>query len=214
MAKQKKYYVVWSGQLTGIFETWEQCKQATHGVAGAKYKSFGTRQEAETAFAQSHSQHIPARSAKKASAKKKTQPGEPLNGLEWDSISVDAAASGNPGPMEYRGVETRTGLELFRQGPFAEGTNNVGEFLAIVHGLGYLKQRNDRRPIYSDSKVAIGWIRQKKCKSKLAPTRNNRALFELIRRAEKWLANNNFENRILKWETKDWGEIPADFGRK
>jgi ribonuclease HI len=214
MAKQKKYYVVWSGQQTGIFETWEECKQATHGVAGAKYKSFGTRREAETALTQPFTDHIQARARKKSSEKKKIQAGEAISGLEWNSIAVDAAASGNPGPLEYRGVETETGLELFRQGPFAEGTNNVGEFLALVHGLSYLKQRNDPRPIYSDSTVAIGWIRQKKCKSKLAPTLNNQKLFELIQRAEKWLANNTCKNRILKWETKDWGEIPADFGRK
>jgi ribonuclease HI len=35
-----------------------------------------------------------------------------------------------------------------------------------------------------------------------------------MERAEKWLLSNEFSNEILKWETKAWGEIPADFGRK
>jgi len=214
MAKQKKYYVVWVGNSTGVFETWDQCQQATKGVAGAKYKSFTSRQEAENAFNHHPGDYIGTGAAKKTAAKRMVQPGQNVPGLDWNSIAVDAAASGNPGPMEYRGVDTLTGNELFRQGPFAEGTNNVGEFLALVHGLSYLKRLNDRRPVYSDSRTAISWVRQKKCKSKLTQTTNNQRLFELIRRAEQWLAENKFDNPIIKWETKEWGEIPADFGRK
>ena len=33
-------------------------------------------------------------------------------------------------------------------------------------------------------------------------------------RATKWLKENNYSATIKKWETKKWGEIPADFGRK
>lgn len=43
--------------------------------------------------------------------------------------------------MEYRGVDTKTRKQIFIQGPFEEGTNNIGEFLAIVHGLALLKKR-------------------------------------------------------------------------
>ena len=39
-------------------------------------------------------------------------------------------------------------------------------------------------------------------------------LFELIDRAENWLKTNHYSNKILKWDTPLWGEIPADFGRK
>ena len=130
------------------------------------------------------------------------------------SIAVDAASSGNPGRMEYQGVDTQTGKLLFHQGPFAQGTNNVGEFLALVHGLAYLKKEGSDRAIYSDSRIAIGWVRKKKCGTKLAPHSSNKILFELIARAESWLRSNTYSTSILKWETKAWGEIPADFGRK
>lgn len=94
------------------------------------------------------------------------------------------------------------------------GTNNIGEFLAIVHGLALLKQKGFDMPIYSDSVNAINWIKQKKCKTKLPRDAKTEELFRLIERAEKWLCENTYTTRILKWETKQWGEIPADFGRK
>ena len=136
--------------------------------------------------------------------------GEP----ELYSIAVDAASSGNPGKMEYRGVDTQTHQQLFHQGPFLDGTNNVGEFLAIVHGLAWLKQQKSDRLLYTDSKIAMGWVRRKKCNTKLKRTAKNKKLFELIARAEIWLKNNSYSTQIIKWETKAWGEIPADFGRK
>ena len=69
-------------------------------------------------------------------------------------------------------------------------------------------------PIYSDSANAISWVRQKKCKTKLPRTPETEELFLLIERAEKWLQGNTYTTRIPKWETKEWGEIPVDFGRK
>ena len=132
-----------------------------------------------------------------------------------DSLSVDAACSGNPGQMEYQGVYTKTKDPIFHQGPFPEGTNNVGEFLAIVHGLAYLKKEGRlTTPIYSDSKTAQAWVRNRKAKTNLAQTPRNKPIFDLIDRAEKWLQTNTYQNPILKWDTENWGEIPADFGRK
>ncbi|MFT7665899.1 MAG: ribonuclease HI, partial [Patiriisocius sp.] len=130
------------------------------------------------------------------------------------SIAVDAACSGNPGTMEYRGVDTQTQKQLFHQGPFYQGTNNVGEFLALVHGLAYLKMQKSDRIIYSDSRIAMGWVKKKKCNTKLKKTKKNDPIFELIARAERWLKNNSYSSIMIKWETKAWGEIPADFGRK
>ena len=130
------------------------------------------------------------------------------------SISVDAASSGNPGKMEYRGVDTKSKKQLFIQGPFEEGTNNIGEFLAIVHGLAFLKKINSDKIIYTDSRTAISWVKKKNCNTKLEPNEKNSALFELIDRAIIWLKNNTYKTPIVKWETKAWGEIPADFGRK
>lgn len=133
-----------------------------------------------------------------------------VNANAW---AVDAACSGNPGPMEYRCIDLQTGQQVFHYGPI-HGTNNIGEFLAIVHGLALLKQKGSNIPIYSDSKIAQKWVRDGKCRTTLAPTSRNAELLGLVARAEKWLATNTYTNPIIKWETKQWGEIPADFGRK
>lgn len=205
MAK-KKFYVVWNGGNPGIYSSWKECEIQTKGYEGAKYKSFDTREEAEKAYSSSPYSYIGKK--KQASAQK---PSSPLY-IE-ESLAVDAACSGNPGPMEYRGVYTRTGKEVFRFGPLT-GTNNIGEFLAIVHGLALLKQKKLSMPVYSDSKTAMSWVKQKKCKTLLARNSQTEELFVLIDRAEKWLRENKYSTRIIKWETKEWGEIPADFGRK
>lgn len=130
------------------------------------------------------------------------------------AIAVDAACSGNPGPMEYQGVDLATRQRLFHFGPL-HGTNNIGEFLAIVHALALLdKYGKHDTVIYSDSYNAILWVSKGKCKTKLERTPETEKLFELIERAEFWLATHNYRNPVVKWETKEWGEIPADFGRK
>ncbi|MBO4362630.1 MAG: hypothetical protein J5823_07630 [Paludibacteraceae bacterium] len=130
------------------------------------------------------------------------------------ALAVDAACSGNPGVMEFRGVIADTGTEVFHRGPFPQGTNNIGEFLALVLGLAYLKQNNLTWNIYTDSITALAWLRQRKCKTKLPRTPQNEPLFQMIAKAEAWLRANTYTTRIYKWDTEKWGEIPADFGRK
>lgn len=133
----------------------------------------------------------------------------------FPSWSVDAACSGNPGKMEYQGVVTDSKALLFHFGPVPGGTNNIGEFLALVHALAQLqKEGKTKLPIYTDSRTAMAWVRKKKANTKLKPTSKNAPLFQLIRRAEQWLKNTKYSNPILKWDTDRWGEIPADFGRK
>lgn len=213
MIKQKKYYVVWKGKKTGVFDSWPACQAQIQGFTGALYKSFTSREAAEKAFQDNPYAHIGQGSPSKAGENSPQIPskiGKPI----LESIAVDAACSGNPGVLEYRGVNTSTGEELFHQGPFPQGTNNIGEFLAIVHGLAYLKQRNSNLLIYSDSKIAMGWVRKKAVKTTLLKNKKNEKLFELIERALNWLENNTYTNKIVKWETDVWGEIPADFGRK
>lgn len=208
--KKQKFYVVWFGNPTGIFDSWKECQRSIQGVKGAKYKSFETFEEAKKAYNKEYSDYIGKNKKPTLSQEDKEKYGEP----NLYSIAVDAASSGNPGIMEYRGVDTQTGKQLFHQGPFLEGTNNMGEFLAIVHGLAYLKQVNSDRIIYSDSRIAMGWVKKKKCNTNLQPNSKNQVLFDLVKRAENWLKNNTYTTQILKWETKAWGEIPADFGRK
>ena len=115
--------------------------------------------------------------------------------------------------MEYRGVYLLTGQEVFHFGP-VYGTNNIGEFLAIVHALALMKQKNINMPVYSDSRNALSWVKQKKCKTKLERTPKTEKLFQMIERAESWLKENKYTIPLLKWETDRWGEVPADFGRK
>jgi ribonuclease HI len=211
MNKKPKYYVVWQGVEPGIYETWEECLLQTKGFAGAKYKSFESMQEAEEAFASSPYDYVKPKAEKTTPARRKDAPLSPE--VLDNSLAVDAACSGNPGQMEYRGVHVASRQQIFHFGPLY-GTNNIGEFLAIVHGLALLKQKNIQMPIYSDSVNAIGWVKKKQCKTKLERNEKTEELFKLIERAEKWLAQNTYTTQILKWDTKKWGEIPADFGRK
>ena len=216
MAK-KKFYVVWEGVKPGIYHSWGECKAQVSGFENALYKSFSTLEEAEKAYSANPWKSLNTLQKKKV---KSTSPSESPAAPDStakilpESIAVDAACSGNPGLMEYRGVFVGDGKEIFHVGPMAEGTNNIGEFLAIVHALALLKKKNSSIPIYSDSVNAMKWISHKKCRTKLAQTPANKPLFERIERAEAWLHTHSYSNPILKWETKLWGENPADFGRK
>lgn len=128
--------------------------------------------------------------------------------------AVDAACSGNPGPMEYQCIDLQTGAQVFHFGPM-HGTNNIGEFLAIVHALALMdKQGIKDKTIYSDSRNAIIWVQKGKCKTTLKRTPETAQLYQIIARAEYWLRTHPITTPILKWETQKWGEVPADFGRK
>ena len=209
---KKKFYVVWNGRKKGVFTSWKVCKKQIDGFEGAQYKSFVDLNEAEIASTKNYADYVGKDTKKPTlSSEEKEKLGRP----NLESISVDAACSGNPGKMEYRGVLTHNKQQIFIKGPFKKGTNNIGEFLALVHGIALLKSKNKEDiPIYSDSKIAMSWVKQKRCKTNMHFDASNKDLLELIKRAEKWLKENTYKNPILKWETKAWGEIPADFGRK
>ncbi len=211
MKKTKKYYVVWKGKTPGVYISWDECRKQIEGFPDAVYKSFKDEQLAHKALADGWEYYVGFDERKLSfDDTKRALVGDPIA----ESISVDAACSGNPGILEYRGVFTGSGRELFRVGPFPEGTVNIGEFLALVHGLAMLKKQNSNIPVYSDSRTAISWVTKKRVNTKLEKNQKNKKLFELISRALIWLKNNSYENRIIKWETEYWGEIPADFGRK
>ena len=213
--KNKKFYVVWEGHTPGVYLTWADCQKQIAGFSSARYKSFDTLAKAEQAYTESSADHWGTSDRKKKSTPSaKTLDELKSMGVELDSICVDAACKGNPGDLEYQGVELVSNINLFHQGPYPLGTVNIGEFLAIVHALALLKPKRPDQAIYSDSRIGISWVKQAKCKTKLTQTVENQRLFKLVRRAEKWLSENEVTNPILKWETKLWGEIPADFGRK
>ena len=222
-----------------MYSSWEACQEAVNGVSGAKYKSFKTQEEAEDAFEMGEEAYEEAKASDTSDASTSSKPSisrdsrESSNSNESskpirpafnpqnlpaevirEAIAVDAACSGNPGAMEYRGVYLADGKEIFHYGP-VHGTNNIGEFLAIVHGLALLKQKGlDNMPIYSDSVNAQLWVRKHHCKTTLVRNDETEKLYQMIERAEAWLRNNTYRNPIIKWQTDKWGEIPADFGRK
>ena len=218
MSKKQKYYVVWQGNTPGIYDNWADCQKQILGVSGAQYKSFDSLEAAQRAFQRPYDEVKGTQTTQLSMVdidengmtivRKGDVPGPELN-----SLAVDAACSGNPGVMEYQGVYVATRQQLFHyKSPV--GTNNIGEFLAIVHGLAYLKQHHLDINIYSDSKIAINWIKHKECRSKLPLTPQTNDIWNLIRRAEAWLQNNSYTTEIRKWDTDHWGEIPADFNRK
>lgn len=200
MAK-KKYYVVWRGRTPGIYDSWPKCQAEVNGFKGALYKSFPSYVEAKEAYTTG------------PDFMEKTKQTDVKDYIK-QSISVDAACSGNPGIMEYRGVYTANGEELFHHGPVSYGTNNIGEFLAIVHALALMKKKKQSFPIYSDSQTAIHWVKQKKVSTTITRNKRTEEVFQLIDRALSWLKQHTYENKILKWNTEEWGEIKADFGRK
>ena len=134
--------------------------------------------------------------------------------VKANAWAVDAGCSGNPGKMEYQGVDLATGERIFHFGPVF-GTNNIGEFLAIVHALALMWQRGIQdKVIYSDSYNAILWVRKKQCKTNLEHSEKTARLYEIIARAENWLRTHAFNTPIIQWDTRKWGDSPADFGRK
>ncbi|MNH95201.1 Ribonuclease H [compost metagenome] len=221
MASQK-YYVVWEGSTPGVYATWAECKAQVDAYKDAKYKSYPSKAEAEKAYREGWKKHW-GKSAPSAggSQSRGTQKAAGSAGaaaareqIDYDSISVDVGTKGNPGPIEYRGVSTRTGEVIFERGPIPNGTNNLGEFLAIVHSLAYLKQKGSKMTVYSDSRTALKWVREKQVATTLARNESTREVWDLVDRAVAWLKSNSYDNKLLKWETQEWGEIKADYGRK
>lgn len=221
MNYSKRFYVVWKGRQPGVYDNIDDAMEQVDNYPGASFKSFGSAEEAADAYRRTASgddrkdldnlllnaarNNIPAA-------------GKPdyfsIPGIDLDGWAVDASCLGNPGTMEYRGVELMSGRELFRVGPFMKSTNNIGEFLAIVHALAMMAQTGETHTIYSDSKTGMAWVRDRKIKTKLEETAENKKSFDMMRRALVWLNTHSYSAKIRKWQTEEWGEIPADFGRK
>lgn len=214
MAPRRKFYVVWNGYATGVFDSWEECQLQVTGYPDAKYKSFDSQEAAIAAYRGDPVEQLELLKAIAQGPKVKVNY-EAIPEIQLDALAVDAACSKNPGPVEYQGVWVRTGERIFHAGPFEGGTNNIGEYLALVHGLALLhRQGRPHTPIYTDSKTARAWVRNRQPKTSIKPNAGNAVIFEMIRRATVWLQSHEITNPILVWNTPEWGEIPADFGRK
>ena len=213
MAKKSKYYVVWKGIEPGIYDNWEDCEEQVSTFPGARFKSFPSYDAAVKAFREGSDD---ATALLHLLTHKRTELDySAFPEIDTSGIAVDAACSGNPGAMEYRGVALVSGDELFHFGPVPSGTNNIGEYLAIVHAMAYCAQRGEsRRPIYSDSRTGMSWVRMRRARTRLTPSPANEYLRQVIARADRWLQTHELTNPLHKWETETWGEIPADFDRK
>jgi len=211
--KRRKWYVVWVGTEPGVCDSWAECEARVKDYPGARYKAYNSQIEAVEAFRNDPGDRDILRAI--ASGPTLHVNYDAIPDIVHDSIAVDGACSGNPGMMEYRGVDVPTGAELFHQGPFAGATNNIGEFLALVHALAlFHRQGNDHTAIYSDSRTALAWLRDRKCKTQLKRNDTNARVMDIVARAERWIQTHTWPNQVLKWKTDEWGEIPADFGRK
>lgn len=218
-----KFYVVWKGRNPGVYDNWDDCREQVVDFPGAIFKSFATSAEATTAFRKaaggSHSSDLAAllngAGRRRADLSRSEKQDYMLNPeIDLNGWAVDASCPGNPGPVEYRGVELMSGRELFRVGPLQGGSNNMGEFLAIVHALALMAQRGEKHTIYSDSLTGMSWVRNRKIKTLINRDNSNQQLFSLLERGIHWLNTHTYSAPIMKWDTKRWGEIPADFGRK
>lgn len=209
---KKKFYVVWEGMATGVFATWPECESAIKGFSNAKYKAFPTRDAAEQAFTDGPGAYWGTGKFVSALTPEEL---EAIGGPVENSLCVDAAWNADTKVMEYRGVWLHDRSIVFEQGPFPRATNNIGEFLAIVHALAWLSKQSNTCPIYSDSLTAIAWVRKKKVASKsMAKGQTSEVINNLVQRALAWLNSHEYPNEILKWNTEAWGEVPADYGRK
>ena len=205
---EKKYYVVWKWKKIWIFDSRNECKECVNGYSDAKYKWFSGKEDAEIALNEWWEKYYEVKKTEKKDIVKNEE-----IPFFAESIAVDAACSGNPGEMEYRWIDLQTWEEIFHE-KFKIWTNNIWEFLAIIHWLKFLW--DDNRVIYSDSRIAISRVNQWKCKTQINSNKNSdfSKTLDAIERAGNWLKENWIKHKILKWNTKDWWEIPADFGRK
>ena len=212
----EKYYVVWRGHRPGIYDSWADCEAQVKGFPGARYKAFSSQREAVAAYRDADVESLAIFKAIAAQAAKQRVNYDAIPEICQEAIAVDGACARNPGPMEYRGVHVGSGRELFHFGPCDGGTNNIAEYLALIHVLALLKKNGDTRtPVYTDSKTALSWLRRGRSNTTIVPNERNGRTIDLLRRADAWLAANKpLTTRVLKWNTEEWGEIPADFGRK
>lgn len=228
MSRRRKYYVVWVGAAPGIYDSWSECRAQVANYPGARYKSYDDLDEAtaayrgplssQTAIIRSIMAHGGLTKPGVAPALASADVGCTAVGSRPTSgIAVDGACSGNPGILEYRAVDIATGAELFHVGGDGKliGTNNIAEYLALVHAAALLRRRGDSTTIiYSDSRTGLSWLQRRHANTTIKETPYTAPTLELLRRADSWLTHNTIHNPICKWDTDSWGEIPADFGRK
>lgn len=207
------FYGVWSGKQTGVFETWAECSAQVSGFKGAQYRKItaNTLADAQKVFEQeSYQEGVKAKTETASTAVKPVQKGPDIA----FALTVDGAD--NSVESEYQAVWYPSREPAFKSKVFKGGTNNIAEFLGLVHAIRYLHETKKGTVIYTDSMTALAWVRNKRANTTAGQTgRLTEELKHLIGEAEAYLLTNGIGDiELHKWDTKQWGEIPADFGRK
>jgi ribonuclease HI len=198
MAKQK-FYTVWVGRNTGVFDTWEQCKAQIHEFPKAKYKSFGTKNLAEEAFANA-AEYI------NEANQNETESPEPIA----ESICVHSYAI-SQNIIGYAGYHTSAGDNYFKFENIETNHIHLADFVGLVHALAYCKEKSLALPIYSNSQNAINAIETINInRLQINPNTISQQAQNLINRAIQFLQNNTYINPILAWQTKNWGVMQSN----
>lgn len=202
----QKYYTVWAGRRTGVFSSWKQCQRQILGFKGARFKSFQTLPEAKAAL---NRRYQDRRNTERTPIQTlfQTDDTRPMS----NSITVSGTCNIATGEVEIQAVHSGSKHPVFWKGPYHDGTEYMAEFVAIVQTLKYLKVRKLSIPIYSESSTAIKRITNRNATTKLPRRASNRELYDLFDRCLAWLNDNAYYNRILMWNTAEWGISPAGF---
>lgn len=199
-----KYYVIFNTENRGIYDTWGECQEKTKGVSGVKFKSFKNRSLAETALNENLIE---------------SKENEKIKDLfPKIGFATDGACNVKKRIGQYQIYDLEKNKMIFTSKEFENTTNNQMEFLALMHALILCEDlkvlediKYDNYPIYTDSITAISWLKNNKLNSNID---YDSIVGKEIKKMLNWLKNNQYNNKIIKWETKNLGEIPADFGRK
>lgn len=180
------WYVVKRGRIPGIYTDWDSCEKQIKGFSNAKFKKFNVESEARSYFEKDSSITVE----------------RPTEGM-----AVDAAFSMKKDIGEYQIYDLVKKEIVYRSREYKNVTVNIMEFLAICKSLELFPYED----IYSDSATAITWVEKQKINS-------NKPLDSEVQKeidlALFTLKSNILGNKIIKWDTHIFGDIPADFGRK
>jgi len=164
----KKFYVVWQGRKPGIYTDWPTCLQQVDKFTGARYKSFPSLADAQSAFeGGSSSAGTSSKSKNKSNASSvKTYTAKEVLAFDaYTKIFTDGGCEPNPG-------EAGSGLALYCENELTQlwyglynpmGTNNTAELNALHQALLIAKREiNAKRTvaIFCDSKYSIQCVIQ------------------------------------------------------
>lgn len=200
--KNNKYYVVWKGINTGVYDNWNDCKKQVNGFSGALHKSFESLDEAEKAFEEY------------SESPNSTSTSIPPSPYSIKSFIVNGNCQDTFGEISYRWKISGSTSNAKEINLAMIGTKNIADFIAIVYLIKLSQKVKLNLPIYTNSKTAKNWILNKKCNHHLFVSKKTEAVLAVIKETEDWLSNNAVENEILFWDSVAWGKFPLVNRRK